>query len=261
MNKRKLIISAAVILALCVVLFVQRQMIASFSQKAPHLEILLTDEAVSDASELLAQYSPQDTAEGLVIYPVGDPSDAFLYAEVSDLLKAGGIGEVVMYDGTQSLRLARQALSLSAFCLELCLAVLCLRALWRGGQSFANLFRQELCLKYPREIVRDNLEKLLIAIIAAVVLVVSFILLVRELVAFTPFMPPNAVPPVHIFDISHYLDVLRAPAVQTDYALLCRSTLFSLYIQSICAAVLSLCLLVLLWHRHPKEGFHAKASV
>ena len=77
MNKRKLIISATVILALCVVLFVQRQMIASFSQKAPHLEILLTDEAVSDASELLAQYAPQDTAEGLVIYPAGDPSDAF----------------------------------------------------------------------------------------------------------------------------------------------------------------------------------------
>ena len=169
-----------------------------------------------------------------------------------------GLGNFIELTTNEAYRLA---LSLSAFCLELCLAVLCLRALWRGGQSFANLFRQELCLKYPREIVRDNLEKLLIAVIAAVVLVVSFILLVRELVAFTPFMPPDAVPPVHIFDISHYLDVLRAPAVQTDYALLCRSTLFSLYMQSICAAVLSLCLLVLLWHRHPKEGFHAKASV
>ena len=78
MNKRNLIISAAVILALCALLFVQHQMITSFSQKAPRLEVLLTDEGVSDASELLAQYCPEETAEGLVVYPAGDPSDAFL---------------------------------------------------------------------------------------------------------------------------------------------------------------------------------------
>ena len=227
---KKTIVSVLVgVLAVLAVLGVAAQvwLLGRFTQQPPRLEILFEQTVPQSAVDALASFAPEK--EGALLVLPGDGRSIFFADEVRDLLHRAGVEGFSLNDRTQAARLARQSLGLYIFALELIAFLLLLRLLVRIVLRAAQQGKAELADVYLRELMRSRAEQILLWSIVWMATAIAAIVLARQLLGFSLFVPAQLVPPRNILDISFYVSLTRGVASPSAYEQLCRTSLTWLY--------------------------------
>lgn len=224
--KRKIRLLA---LALCLLaLFAAHgSLLWRFGKQPPRLEILQIEELPQQAQRQLAPYGLMQQ-EGLWIIP-GEGASLFLANEVTDILAGQGLEGFVVNDRSQALALARQSVKLYLFALALLLLILLVRWLCRDAKQGIAWWKGQLALAYPRQILGQNTETVLLYCLKWTLSLLAMGLLVGLIVSCTFWVPAQWTPPEYILDLRYYVQLKLPEGPCSAYEQLCRQVLPACY--------------------------------
>ena len=209
---KKLAITGVGIVCILCLLLVQWKLTQAFSTNQGRIEVLAAQgpgQEYTDFITLLTQEFAVEEQDGyLVITAKNAPLNSLSRQKIEHAARLSKIDSVTINDLYDADQIVAQQFQLTILVLEIVFFITAVGFLVKSIKAIIVKCKQMLEQSYWIEILDANSIAIFCMIIAMTILLFVMTYVLMDLIQFRLYISPSAIPPVYIFDIGHYMQLM-----------------------------------------------------